>query len=255
MKKEISEIATVLDKAAKEVNSTEQVSLKQTISLDAAYQIQAASIKKRLERGEKLLGYKLGFTSKEKMEQMGVHDIIWGRLTNAMHIEHGGTLDRKKFIHPRVEPEIAFRISKRIDKVISIEEVTNYFDAVAGALEVIDSRYKNFKFSLEDVVADNCSSAAFVLGDWLDSSTSIQNLSIALKINNQDIKTGNSSAILGNPLESLVEISKMMVQYNETIEAGSIILAGAATAAVHINATDKIEGHFENLGTVNFTVI
>jgi len=104
------------------------------------------------------------------------------------------------------------------------------------------------------VVADNCSSSAYVIGDWLDPSTAVQDLKIALKINNEEVKTGNSKAILGNPLESLVEISKMVVQYEETIEAGSIILAGAATAAVHIHSGDEIEGYFEDLGAVKFKV-
>jgi len=254
MKHSINQIATTLDLAAMEAKATEQVSLYQKIALNEAYEIQATSISKRLDRGEKLTGYKLGFTSKAKMEQMGVHNIIWGRLTSNMQIEHGGNLNREKFIHPRVEPEIAFRVSKPIDKVLSLDEVNNYVDAVAGALEVIDSRYKNFKFSLEDVVADNCSSSAYVIGEWLASSNSVQSLSITLNINNEDVKTGNSNAILGNPLESLVEISKMIAQYNETIEAGAVILAGAATAAVHIHTGDKIEAHFENLGSVKFAV-
>lgn len=255
MKQSIEQIATVLDQAAVAATATAQVSLSQAISLDEAYEIQAKSIDRRIERGEVLTGYKLGFTSKEKMEQMGVHDIIWGRLTDSMHIEQAGSLQRDQFIHPRVEPEIAFRISKRIDRVLTLDEVVDYFDAVAGALEVIDSRYENFKFSLEDVVADNCSSSAYVIGAWLDPATAVQDLSIDMIINNESAKQGNSNSILGNPLESLVEASKMMAKYKEAIEPGAIVLAGAATAAVYIHQEDEIEAHFTNLGTVKLHVI
>jgi 2-oxo-3-hexenedioate decarboxylase len=208
-----------------------------------------------LERGEKKVGFKLGFTSKAKMEQMGVHSIIWGRLTDQMKIVSSGFLRREKFIHPRVEPEIAFRISQDIDRELTWEEVPACIDAVAAALEVIDSRYENFKFSLEDVVADNCSSSAFVIGNWHKAETSIRGLGISLRINGEEVQTGNSNAILGNPLESLVEISKMMVLYGEVIRQGDIVLAGAATSAVHIHKGDKIEGVFEQLGSVKFDVV
>lgn len=253
--KPLSQIATTLDQAAMDASATVQVSHEQNITLDDAYAIQKQSIKLRFDRGESLTGLKLGFTSKAKMEQMGVHDIIWGRLTSTMEIKPEGSLERSKFIHPRVEPEIAFRLSKKIDRVLELNEVGDYIDGVAAALEVIDSRYQNFKFSLEDVVADNCSSAAYIIGDWLDPKTAVQDLSIILTINGKDAQTGNSNAILGNPLESLVEISRMLAKYGETVEAGSTILAGAATSAVHIHEGDQIEGQFAGLGSVKFNVV
>ena len=182
------------------------------------------------------------------------HDIIWGRLTDEMQIEDGQTLSRTKFIHPRVEPEIAFLIGRQINRPITLAEATDYLAGVAGALEVIDSRYENFKFSLEDVIADNCSSAAYMIGQWLAPTTAVNNLAIALQINGKQVQTGNSNAILGNPMESLVEIARLLHENDINLEPGAIILAGAATSAVHIHSGDKIEGIFENLGTVNLNV-
>jgi 2-oxo-3-hexenedioate decarboxylase len=89
MNKSIKEIADILDHAALNSQTTQQVSLSQAISLEESYEIQKVSLENRLARGEKLTGYKLGFTSKAKMEQMGVHDIIWGRLTDGMQYESG----------------------------------------------------------------------------------------------------------------------------------------------------------------------
>lgn len=255
MKQHLKNIANTLDEAAFSARSTQQVSHSHKINLEEAYQIQKLSLEKRYERGEKLIGYKLGFTSKAKMEQMGVHELIWGRLTNKMHIENGGTLSSTNFIHPRVEPEIAFLIKKRIDKAIALEEATAYLEGVAGALEVIDSRYENFKFSLEDVIADNCSSAGYVIGKWYPADTPVHNLGIVMSINGKESQKGNSNAILGNPLESLVEISKIFAKNGKVIEPETIILAGAATSAVYIHSGDEIEGQFEALGNVRLTVV
>ncbi len=254
MKQSIQEIANTLDHAAQHASSVEQISKTTQLDLKAAYEVQALSLKNRHQRGEKLSGFKLGFTSRAKMEQMGVHDLIWGRLTDKMHIENGGTLIRKNYIHPRVEPEIAFKIGKRIDKALSLDEVAGYIDSVAGALEIIDSRYENFKFSLEDVIADNCSSTAYIIGEWHAADTPVNNVNLQMNINGEESQTGNSNAILGNPLESLVEISRILAEYGEAIEPGAVILAGAATSAVYINAGDKIEGTFDGLGKVNLLV-
>lgn len=254
MQQDLKNIATVLDQAAKTAKATQQVSQRQPISLDDAYAIQALSIQHRLDRGEKLTGYKLGFTSRAKMEQMGVHDIIWGRLTDQMQLLNDTPLIRKNYIHPRVEPEIAFLVKQRIDRTLSLDEVTDFIDGVAAALEVIDSRYENFKFSLEDVVADNCSSTAYTLGKWLSPSTAVNGLAISMQINGQEVQAGSSEAILGNPLESLVEMSRMAAKYGVTIEAGAVILAGAATSAVHLQTGDEVIATFEGLGTVKLAV-
>jgi 2-oxo-3-hexenedioate decarboxylase len=231
-----------------------QISLRQKISLTDAYAIQKVSLGKRYERGERPTGFKLGFTSKAKMEQMGVHEIIWGRLTDRMDVKPSGVLRKGAFIHPRVEPEIAFLISDRIDRLITLEEAPDFLAGVAGALEVIDSRYENFKFSLEDVIADNCSSAAYVIGDWMAPDTPIEAQEITLQINGEVVQRGNSNAILGNPLASLVEIARILHENGEVIEAGAVILAGAATSAVYLKSGDKVEGLFEGLGPVQLTV-
>ncbi|WP_020566699.1 2-keto-4-pentenoate hydratase [Neolewinella persica] len=254
MAQSIGHLATLLDQAAFSAKAIPQVSLSQEISLVEAYAIQAASLDKRYARGEKATGFKLGFTSKAKMEQMGVHEIIWGRLTDHMEVKPGDVLRKDEFIHPRVEPEIAFLISDRIDRPISLEEAPDFLAGVAGALEVIDSRYENFKFSLEDVIADNCSSAAYVIGDWMPPNTPFGAQGITLKINGEVAQQGNSNAILGNPLASLVEIARILHENGEVIESGAVILAGAATSAVYLQAGDRVEGLFEGLGTVRLTV-
>ncbi|NQY05236.1 MAG: fumarylacetoacetate hydrolase family protein [Flavobacteriaceae bacterium] len=248
------EIATVLDQAAVEAKATAQMAKNNNMQLTEAYDIQKTAIDLRLERGETIVGYKLGFTSKAKMEQMGVHDMIWGRLTSTMHIKEGDTVSLDRFIHPRVEPEIAFLVKKDIDKQITMEELSDYYEGLALALEIIDSRYENFKFSLEDVVADNCSSTGFVVGPWLPIHTNVSDLNIQLKFDGETKQEGNTNAILGNPLESAVEMTRLAIQNNITLKKGDIILAGAATAAEFLKPNTKVSATFETIGDIQFNI-
>ena len=250
-----NQIAEILDQASYKAKATEQISNSQTLNLEEAYAVQSISIARRYIRGEKLVGLKLGFTSKAKMEQMGVHDMIWGRLTDKMFYKNGSDLSIGSFIHPRAEPEIAFRISKTIDQVITLENAKEYVDGVAVAIEIIDSRYENFKFSLEDVVADNCSSAGFTYGDWLPVNTNIQDIEMSLIFDGEEVENGNSNAILGNPWESFVAAARLARENGELLKAGAVILAGAATSAVFIKQGQKIEAKAKGLGQVSLQVI
>ncbi|WP_121667116.1 2-keto-4-pentenoate hydratase [Mesonia aquimarina] len=246
------EIAEILDQAARQAKPTKQMAEAHEVSLDAAYDIQRISIGKRIDRGEKVTGFKLGFTSRAKMEQMGVHDLIWGILTDEMKINPDEEVNLDRWIHPRAEPEIAFRISKDIEESISLNDIPNYIDKMAPALEIIDSRYENFKFSLEDVVADNCSSTGYVIGDWQDLKTEINDLSIDLNINTETVQEGKTAAILNNPLQSVVELSRLASKADLVVKKGQVVLAGAATAAVYLDKNQTIEANIEQLGSVSF---
>lgn len=254
MKHTNQELAITLDNAAKTAKAVAQISSSQAITLVDAYAIQAISIAQRCERGEKLVGLKLGFTSKAKMEQMGVHDMIWGRLTSDMQFQNGDDLPKSKFIHPRAEPEIAFLIKTDITEELTLETAPDFIEAVAGAIEIIDSRYENFKFSLEDVIADNCSSTGFVIGNWLPTNTNLSNLKIELKVDGETIETGSSDAILGNPWESVVAAARLSLQYKEPLKKGMILLAGAATSAVFVQVGQTVEAEIETLGNVKLQV-
>ncbi len=250
-----NQIAEKLDDASYSAQAIEQISKNRELNLDEAYAVQSISLGRRYVRGEKLVGLKLGFTSKAKMEQMGVHDMIWGRLTDRMHYENGGELSLNKFIHPRAEPEIAFRIAKDIDQIITLDNAAEYVDGLAVAIEVIDSRYQNFKFSLEDVVADNCSSAGFVVGAWHPAETNIRNIDMVLKFDGEVVQSGNSDAILGDPWESFVAAARLARENGEQLKAGAIILAGAATPATYLQPGQKVSATAQGLGEVYFNVV
>ncbi|MSP58553.1 MAG: 4-oxalocrotonate decarboxylase [Flavobacteriaceae bacterium] len=251
----IQEIAETLHQAALQAKPIPQISLVQPISLTQAYEIQKILIQYRLDDGETLIGLKMGFTSEAKMQQMGVHDLIWGRLTSSMLIPNNHITQTNRYIHPRVEPEICFRVGKDIDGELDETEVINYIDGVAAALEIIDSRYQNFKFSLEDVVADNCSSIGFVVGDWMPVSQSLKNLNMELRIDHKIVASGSSNDIMNNPWKSLSAATRLATQYGEPIKKGMFIMAGAATNAEFVFANQTASAFVETLESVSLQFI
>ncbi len=251
----LSLFAERIDTAAISHTPIAQLSLEQPFSVDEAYEIQRQSIERRYARGETYIGVKMGFTSHAKMKQMGVHDMIWGRLTDAMLIPSGGTISLNNFVHPRIEPEICFLTSRDINGPISFDEALDYVQAVAPALEVIDSRYENFKFSLEDVIADNCSSSALVVGDWQDKHTDLSALKMEVFFNEERVQTGTSAEILDHPIHAFVAAARLAHQYHQPLPAGSLIMAGAATPATHLKPDLLVKETVENLGEVTVRVI
>ncbi|GAB7004988.1 fumarylacetoacetate hydrolase family protein [Nocardioides sp. AN3] len=228
-------LAAVLDDAICSASAVPQLTASRDLDLGTAYRIQAAGIRLRVDRGESVVGAKLGFTSKAKAEQMGVSDVIAGVLTSGMHLDDGGTVDLARLIHPRIEPEIAFRLSRAIDPLDPLENVWSAVDAVAPAMEVIDSRYRDFSFSLADVVADNTSAAGYVVGGWLDpAGVELNDLGVTLEVDGDVVETGTTAAILGHPVRAVAAIARMARSFGLALPAGSTILAGAATAAVSL---------------------
>ena len=248
----IALLAERLDSAAYNATATPQ--LEDPITLEDAYAVQHASIARRLARGETRVGIKMGFTSRAKMVQMGVSDLIWGRLTSGMLVEDGGNVSIADYVHPRVEPEIAFLISKPLSGRVTIPQALAAIEAVAPALEIIDSRYENFRFSLTDVVADNSSSSGFVVGPWQRPDTDLSNLGLVMSFDGRPQAFGSSAAILGHPLRSLVSAARVVAEAGEILSPGDIVLAGGATAASALIAGSYVSLEMEALGRCGFHV-
>jgi 2-oxo-3-hexenedioate decarboxylase len=251
----LESMATSLDQAAKNATAIGQLSLQHDYSLADAYEIQRLSIEQRLMRGEKAAGYKLGFTSKAKMVQMGVDDLIWGRLTDHMMIEEGGEISLANYVHPRVEPEVCFLMKKPLSGKVSLLEALAAVEAVAPALEVIDSRYENFKFTLEDVVADNCSSSGYVIGPMSRPDLDLSNLGMILRIDGRDVGFGSSAAILGHPARALVSAARCLAEVGESLQPGQILMAGSATEAIALQPGQTIQLQVDKLGWASFSTL
>jgi 2-oxo-3-hexenedioate decarboxylase len=251
---ELEKLAEIADEAALSARAIPQFSHQRALSVTEGYAVQALSMRRRYARGDRRVGIKMGFTSRAKQVQMGLDDLIWGRITETMRIAEGGSVSIKRYVHPRVEPEIAYLIRRPLQGEVSALEALDAVAGVAPAMEIIDSRFADFKFDVGDVVADNTSAAGFVLGGWHAPDTDVANLGIVLSINGRPRQIGSTAAILGNPVRALVAAIRMAASAGEGLEPGDIVLAGAATAAVELSAGDHVETQFETLGSIGFTV-
>jgi 2-oxo-3-hexenedioate decarboxylase len=251
----ISEKASILHRAARTQTPVEQFSLTENYSLESAYQVQHELIRLRQEEGFPIVGIKMGFTSHAKMKQMGVNDMIIGQLTSDMQLSKTLPLVKADCCHPRAEPEIAFRLSTDIYKPLTAHEVINHVNGVAAAIEIIDSRYENFKFSLEDVVADNCSSCAFIVGQWCDVPLGLNGLDMKMSFDGQLETEGSSDAILDNPFEALAAATRLAYRHKIKLKKGMIVLAGASTAASYIQETSNVNLNIDGLGECYFSIV
>jgi 2-oxo-3-hexenedioate decarboxylase len=248
----IEELAAQLDDAAREAREVAQIDPEGRLPLEDAYAIQRASIERRVSRGERRVGVKMGFTSRAKMVQMGVKDVIWGRLTGDMLIEEGTAASFARFVHPRVEPEIAFVLKKPLAGQVTAAQALASVEAVAPALEIIDSRYRDFKFTLPDVIADNASSSGFIVGPWCDPREDFSNLGLTMSIDGCVVQVGSTAAILGHPLRSLVAAARLSEAAGEPLQAGWVVMAGGATPAEWLRPGQYVSIEMEQLGSAGF---
>ncbi|MEU0990249.1 fumarylacetoacetate hydrolase family protein [Streptomyces sp. NPDC005953] len=250
----LAQLTEILDAAAVDGHTVDRPTDSIELTLPDAYAVQRAVIERRLARGESSTGVKMGFTSRAKMVQMGVDDVIWGLLTDAMQVEDGAVLDLGGLIHPRIEPEIAFLIGSPISGRITPAEAVRSLAGVAVAYEVLDSRYEGFRFTLPDVIADNASAARYGCGIWQPADVrDLSNIGLVVEIDGRVVATGSSAAILGHPLRSLVAAARLAGEAGIALEPGQIVLAGAATAALPLPRGAHVRILGAGLGGVEVT--
>lgn len=250
---EVAALAQALHEARTQCRPMAQVDAP-WLDLDAAYAVQHAGIASRGAAGERLCGAKMGFTSRAKMAQMGVHEMIIGQLTEAMQVEDGGSFVRASAIHPRVEPEVAMLLGRELHAVEYASQLVSCVEAMAPAMEIIDSRYADFRFSLAAVVADNTSGCGFVLGPWRRVPATLDNLGMVLQFDGRARQLGSSAAILGSPWRALHAAWRLARRHGLKVGAGSVLLAGAATAAEALPAGGHVQAEVAGLGRVSFRV-
>jgi 2-oxo-3-hexenedioate decarboxylase len=217
------------------------------LDLDAAYSIQKLGVSLRLERNRSDLvaGFKMGLTSQAKMNQMGLKEPIFGRLLGSRERRAGEPYFRSHWIHPKAEPEIGLRLGREITRPLSAKEALEHCDAACAALEILDSRYRGFKyFSLPDVVADNASAAEFLWGDWVSISNlegRLTDRKVEFKMAGAVRETGNTNDVLGDPAEALAWLTRLASQHQLKLPAGTVILTGSITAAHALESEQTTE--------------
>lgn len=214
-------------------------------------------IRRRKEsRGNKIVGMKMGLTSWAKMKQMGVEKPCYGFLADYFSYADGAKIPFNDFIHPKVEAEVAFVTNKDLrGRDVTVDEVLAATELVVPAVEIIDSRYKDFKFDLTSVMADNSSSRGFVIGshsatpDACDWST----LGVVMEKNGEIVQLGAGAAVLDHPAASVAMLADMLADVDEYIPAGTFVMTGGITAAVLAEPGDTFTVRYQNLGSITLS--
>lgn len=223
------------------------------LDLDTGYRIQDETLRRRLARGEAVTGVKLGLTSKAKQQRMGVDTPLVAWLTDAMVLRPGEPVPQQKLIHPRVEPEIVFVMGKRLEGPgVTAEQALAAVATVSAGAEVIDSRYRDFKFSAGDVVADNASSGAYVVSPdgVAPGGIDLVGEAVRVEVDGEPVHEGTGADVLGHPAEALALAVNELARRGHAIEAGWTVLTGGITDAVFATPGSTVVCRFSTLGDV-----
>lgn len=221
---------------------------------DDAYAVQDRILARKLARGARVVGLKCGLTSHAKMKQMGVDTPVFGFLVDEFGVAEGSEVDTKALIHPKVEPEVCFVLGRALrGPGCHIGAVLAATDFVLPGIEVIDSRYRDFKFDLKSVIADNTSAARFVVGGRAlpPEDLDLRTLGVVLEKNGQIVSLGAGAAVLGHPAAAVAMLANHLGARGQEIPAGSLILSGGVTEAVAVEAGDHVRLRIQDLGSVS----
>lgn len=228
------------------------------LDVDTGYRIQDETLRRRLARGETLVGVKLGLTSKAKQERMGVDQPLVAWLTDAMVLQPGDPVPQDALIHPRIEPEIVFVMRERLEGPgVTAEQALAAVGEVLAGAEVIDSRYRDFKFDLKSVVADNTSASRFVVGGRAVDARSVdlRTTGIVLEKNGQAVALGAGAAVLGHPAAAVAMLVNHLGRRGQSLPAGSLVLSGGATEAVSVQPGDHVSLRVQGMGSVSLRFV
>ncbi len=220
------------------------------LDVDTAYAIQDEALRQRRARGETLIGVKLGLTSRAKQQRMGIDAPLLAWLTDAMVLPAGVPVP--SLIHPRAEPELVFVLGRRLaGPGVTAATALAAVDRVYGGIEVIDSRYADYRFTLPDAVADNGSSAYFSVGPvGLPPAALDLSLEAALlEVDGQIVDTATGAAVLGHPAEALALAANTLAARGSALEPGWLVLTGGMTDAVPLHPATRVAAHFSHLGS------
>jgi 2-oxo-3-hexenedioate decarboxylase len=218
-----------------------------------AYDAQWAGVTTKLDAGETLVGAKLGLTSRVKQQVMKVDAPLYGWVTSGMLLPYDEPVELARFIHPRVEPEIAFRLGRDIETPATVTSVLSATDTVFAAIDVLDSRYADFRFRLPDVIADNASAGAFLLGPSAVRPADLQDLRLlgcVLRVNGQVVATAAGAATMGHPAAAVAWLANRLAARGQALTAGMLVFSGGLTEPVPLSPGTSVTAELESLGTI-----
>jgi len=227
------------------------------ISVEDAYQVQMHNANQALMQGKRLVGYKIGLTSRAAQIHFGLTHPDLGHLFAPMAVADEGETALSQLIQPKIESEIALVLGKDLKGPdVTIVDVMNAVEYAVCAMEIIDSRIENWKITAADTIADNGSSAQFVLGENKVpvKGLNLAELGMAFYRNGEVLFTASGAAVMGNPLNALVFLANELGKHNRTLRAGEVILSGALSGMSPMKAGDFFSCEIAKLGSCSVRV-
>jgi 2-keto-4-pentenoate hydratase len=250
----MKEIAARLERAERDRVAIDPPALAAKLTIADAYRVQLINVERRVAAGRRIVGGKVGLTSLAMQKMMGVDEPDFGHLFDDMILQSGEECAVGALLIPRVEPEIAFVLSRELrGPGVTRADVLAAAEYVTPALEIIDTRIRDWKITLADTIADNASSGRVVLGSGRTPPAKYDLASIGMKLekNGALIEEGVGSAVLGHPAEPVAWLANKFAEFGQSLAAGSIVIPGALCRAVPVAAGDAIAASFGALGSVS----
>jgi 2-keto-4-pentenoate hydratase len=221
-----------------------------------AYEIQLINIRQRVADGARVVGHKVGLSSAAMQTMMGVDEPDYGHLLADMEVFEHVRVRAAKYLYPRVEVEVGFILADDLPGAGCTED-----DVLAGtaafvpSIELIDTRIKDWKIALCDTIADNASSAGFVIGPERVSPKDVDITAIdaVLTRNGEVVAEGRSDAVLGNPVTAVAWLARKVDSFGVRLRAGDIVLPGSCTRAIDARPGDAFVADFTGLGSVRLS--
>ena len=226
------------------------------LTVAQAYSVQRRNLARYLSAGASLRGHKIGLTSAPMQKLLGVNEPDFGYVLGNMVLRDGASVPRSAFCAPRVEPEVAFLLKAPLrGPGVTVADVMAATEAVAAALEIVDSRVVDWRITLADTIADNASSGAVVLGEWVPISgvPPLPETTGALFLNDALVEKGQGSAVMGDPAAAVAWLANAVADYGTAIEAGQFVMSGSYTTAAFVRAGDRAAATITGLGAVGLS--
>jgi 2-keto-4-pentenoate hydratase len=252
--RQLNEIAERLNRAERDRIAIDPPAASGALSSADAYRVQMINVERRLAAGHRIVGGKVGLTSLAMQKMMGVSEPDFGHLLDDMILANCAECRVGELMLPRIEPEIAFLLSRDLrGPGVTREDVLEATECVTPALEIIDTRIRNWKITLADTIADNASSARVVLGTERIPPRRFDLAGIAMQLekNGSVVEGGVGAAVLGHPAEPVAWLANKLAEFGQSLASGSIVIPGALCRAVDIAAGDSITAWFGPLGSVS----
>ena len=221
------------------------------MTIEDAYHVQQRMIARRLEKGDRVIGKKIGVTSKAVMNMLGVHQPDFGYLLDSMVFNEGESVDMDTLIQPKAEGEIAFLLKKDLQGPgVTAADVLAATEGVMACFEIVDSRIQDWKIKIQDTVADNASCGVFVLGDRLvdPREVDLTTCGMVLEKNGEIVATGAGAAAMGHPANAVAWLANTLGAHGIALEAGEVVLSGSLGIMVPVKAGDNLRVAIGGIG-------